>query len=58
MLAYGIAHSEHLLGIVSIHAIASSTLVLIKESGHVQWIEQPVAFDAACEQWFQEHYAS
>jgi proline iminopeptidase len=38
-------------------AIASSTLVLIPESGHMPWIEQPAAFDAACEQWFQEHYA-
>jgi proline iminopeptidase len=38
-------------------AIASSTLVLIKESGHMPWLEQPAAFDAACEQWFNEHYA-
>jgi proline iminopeptidase len=38
-------------------AIAPSTLVLIKESGHMPCIEQPAAFDAACEQWFEEHYA-
>jgi proline iminopeptidase len=38
-------------------AIASSTLVLIEESGHMPWIEQPTAFAAACEQWFEEHYA-
>ncbi|OUJ67682.1 alpha/beta fold hydrolase [Hymenobacter crusticola] len=38
-------------------AIASSTLVLIQESGHMPWIEQPAAFDTACEQWFTEqHY--
>jgi proline iminopeptidase len=37
--------------------IASSTLVLIQESGHMPWIEQPAAFDAACEQWFKENYA-
>jgi proline iminopeptidase len=38
-------------------AIASATLVLIEKSGHMPWLEQPAAFEAACEQWFEENYA-
>ena len=31
-----------------------STLAVIEDSGHLPWIEQPAAFDAACEAWFKE----
>ncbi len=34
--------------------IASSRLVVIENCGHMPWIEQPEAFNAACETWFQE----
>lgn len=38
-----------------IHAqIASSKLVILKNCGHMLWIEQPKAFDAAFEEWFSE----
>jgi len=39
-------------------ALPSSTLAIIPESGHLPWIEQPAAFDAACEQWFEKNFAS
>ena len=38
-------------------AVPSSTLAIIPESGHLPWVEQPAAFDAACEQWFKKNFA-
>jgi proline iminopeptidase len=34
--------------------LPASTLVIIKDSGHFPWLEQPAAFDAACAAWFEE----
>ncbi|MEU7755636.1 alpha/beta hydrolase [Micromonospora sp. NPDC049101] len=33
-------------------AMPSSTLEIIEDAGHFPWIEQPDAFDAACDKWF------
>jgi pimeloyl-ACP methyl ester carboxylesterase len=38
-------------------AMASSPLVLIEKIGYMPWLEHPAAFEAACEQWFEENYA-
>ena len=38
-------------------AMPTSKLVIIPESGHMPWIEQPAAFEAACEQWFEKNFA-
>jgi len=36
--------------------LPASTLVVIDESGHMPWIEQPQAFNSACERWFDEYF--
>ncbi|WP_114941217.1 alpha/beta fold hydrolase [Mucilaginibacter endophyticus] len=36
--------------------ISSSKLVIIKESGHMPWIEQPKAFNLACQNWLEETF--
>ncbi|MEU8656255.1 alpha/beta fold hydrolase [Actinoplanes philippinensis] len=33
-------------------ALPASRLEIIEDAGHFPWIEQPEAFDAACERWF------
>jgi proline iminopeptidase len=40
-----------------IHAqIASSKLIILKNCGHMLWVEQPKAFNAAFEVWFKEQH--
>lgn len=34
-------------------SIKSSTLAIVKDSGHMPWIEQPEQFATACESWFK-----
>jgi len=34
--------------------IASSKLEIIKNCGHMPWVEQPEAFNTVCEAWFKE----
>jgi proline iminopeptidase len=35
-------------------AVPSSTLAVVPGAGHFPWIEQPAAFEAACEAWFRQ----
>jgi proline iminopeptidase len=38
--------------------LPTSTLAIIENSGHLPWVEQPEAFDAACNAWFKGLTAS
>lgn len=43
-------------GIRMNESIKSSRLEIIKESGHMPWIEQPELFNLVCEDWFKTNF--